>query len=206
MIDISLAIKSAEDLDKAVGCIASLIGKLKAKPDLAAQKLGQALSEVAKTLQAVDSATSEFLSLGIDEGALDKDSKLLLEIDGGCLSTEVRRGGGHCHVIAEIHRKYLDKWFQKALHGEEYDSMKDVFTRLGEADLRLFEDLENITLTLQAEAGAVLELVLQGQKAVARDRILSVLPALRPLRKTISRTMQSIYSMEGEFLDITSAV
>ena len=51
MLDVGLAIKSAEELDTAVGIVAKLAGKLKAKPDLAAEKLGQALGEIAKTLQ-----------------------------------------------------------------------------------------------------------------------------------------------------------
>ena len=58
MPDLLAAVKSAQELDKAVGLIAKLVGKLKARPDIAALKLGQALEEVAKTLQVVDSAAS----------------------------------------------------------------------------------------------------------------------------------------------------
>ncbi len=206
MIDVGVAVKSAEELDKAVGIVAQLVGKLKAQPDLAAQKLGQALGEVAKTLQVVDSAASQFLSLGIDEGALAKNSKLLLDIDAGSLSTEVKRGRGHCHVIGEIYWKYLDKWFARAFDGNEYQSAKEVFQELGNADRDLFEDLEKVAVTLEAEAGAVLDLVVNAQEANARSRVLSALPALRPLRKTISKTIQTLYSMQSEFVDITGAV
>jgi hypothetical protein len=48
--------QAAEELDKSIGLIGKLIATLKTQPDLAAQKLGQA----------------QFLSLGIDEGALAK--------------------------------------------------------------------------------------------------------------------------------------
>jgi hypothetical protein len=61
MIEIGAAIKSAEELDNAVGIIAKLVSKLKAQPDIAAQKLCQPLGEVAKTLQVVDQAASEYL-------------------------------------------------------------------------------------------------------------------------------------------------
>jgi len=138
MIDVSVAVKSAEELDKAVGIVAKLIGKLKAKPDLAAQKFGQALGEVAKTLKAVDNAASQFLSLGIDEGALAKSSKLLLDIDADSLRTKVERGRGHCHVIDEIFRKYLDQWFERVFHRDEYASVKVVFEELGSVDSGLF--------------------------------------------------------------------
>jgi hypothetical protein len=98
MIDVIAAVKSAEELDKAIDIVEKLVGKLKAQPDLAAEKLGQALGEIAKTLQVVDNSASQFLSLGIDDGALTKNSKLLLDIDGGSLRTEVERGRGHCHL------------------------------------------------------------------------------------------------------------
>ena len=206
MIDVSAAVKSAEELDKAVGVVAKLIGKLKAKPDLAAQKLGQALGEVAKTLQVVDNAASEFLSLGIDEGALAKNSKLLLDIDGGSLTTEVERGRGHCHAIAQIYLKDLDKWFESVFNPDEYSSVKRVFQEFGSADGGLFYDLEQVAMTLQREASAVLDFVVKGEESNARTRVLSALPALRPLRKLISKTMQTLYSMQGEFVEITNAV
>src|SRR5690242_18536052 len=111
MLNVSIAVKCAEQVDKIVGIIAGVINKLKTKPDLAAQKLGQALDEIAKTLHAVDSAGTQFLSLGIDQGGLVSNSALLLSVEGGSLSTEVERGRGHCHVIDDIYNKYLDKWF-----------------------------------------------------------------------------------------------
>jgi hypothetical protein len=203
---VSAAVKSAEELDKAVGMVAKLVGKLKAKPDLAAQKLGQALGEVAKTLQVVDNAAAQFLSLGIDEGALAKNSKLLLDIECGSLSTEVERGRGHCHVIEEIYSKYLDKWFDKVLNRDQFASVKNVFQELGNSDVNVFRRLENIATTLQAEAGVVLDFVVKGEEDSARARVLSALPALRPLRKTISKTMQTLYSMQSDFIDITGAV
>ena len=206
MIEISAAIKSAEELDKAVGIVAKLVNKLKAKPDLAAQKLGQALGEVAKTLQVVDNAASQFLSLGIDEGGLAKGSKLLLDIDGGSLSTEVERGRGHCHVIEEIYSKYLNKWFDRVFKGDELASMTFVFGKLGSADSDLFEDLAKVAGKLEAEAAVVLGFVVKGDEANARTRVLSSLPALRPLRKTISKTMQTLYSMQSDFVDIAGAV
>ena len=56
MPDLIAAAKSAQKVDQAVGLVAKMIGKLKAQPDIAAQKLGQPLEEIAKTLQVFDSA------------------------------------------------------------------------------------------------------------------------------------------------------
>ncbi len=203
MIEITAAVQAAKELDTAVGLIAKVVGKLKAQPDVAAQKLGEALGEVAKTLQVVDDAASTFLSLGIDDGALEKNSKILLAIDGGSLSTEVERGRGHCHVIGDIYSTYLDRWFQRVLAGDEYLSVSGVFNRLGYADDDLFADLATAASTLEKEASAVLDLVVKGDKANARTMVLATLPALRPLRKTIAKTMQTLYSLKAEFVDIT---
>ena len=206
MFEVSAALKSAEDLDKAVGILAKLVSKVRAKPDLAAQKLGLALGEVARTLEVVINATSEFLSLAIDEGALSKNSKLLLEIDGGSLRTEVERGRGHCHLIYDIYSKYLDKWFARAFSRDDYAQVKKVFRELGDADGTMFYQLENVAVLLEGEAALVLDLVQSGQEETARARIMATLPVLRPLRKTISNTMQAIYSMRSDFVSISRAV
>lgn len=206
MIDVGAAVKSAEELDKAVGIVAKVVEKVRSKPDLAAQKLGQALGEVAKTLQVVNNATAEFLSLSSDEGALGKNSKLLHEIDGGSLRTEVERGRGHCHLILDIYSKYLDKWFERSFSREDYAEVQKVFYDLGDADSTMFADLEQVATTLEKEAGQVLDLVQSGREADARARIMATLPVLRPLRKTISHTMQAIYSMQSDFVSISGSV
>ena len=201
---IATTIKAAEEIDKTVGIIAKLVGKLKTQPDVAAQKLGQAVGEIAKTLQSVDDVALEYLSLGIDDGALAKNSKKLLEIESGSLTTEVRRGLGHCHLIGHIHWTYLDKWFKRTFDNQEYSEISDVFRLLESADGGLFDELASLASTLETEATAVLDLVLKNDEAAARVRVLSSLADLRPLRKTIAKTMQTLYFLQGEFVDITS--
>jgi hypothetical protein len=36
--------------------------------------------------------------------------------------------------------------------------------------------------------------------------VLSALPQLRPLRKTLSKTMADIYAMQAQFVDITGVI
>ena len=206
MIDIAASVKAAEELDKAIGIIAKISAKLKTQPDVAAQKLSEALGEVAKTLQSVDNAAAEYISLGIDDGALAKGSKKLLDIEGGSLSTEVRRGLGHCHLIGHIHSQYLDKWFTRTFNREEYLTISNVFQQLESADGGLFDVLASVARSLEEEAAAVIDLVVAGDEPAARARVLSSLQALRPLRKTIANTLQQIYGLQSEFIDITGTV
>lgn len=199
------ALKAAQDLDKFVGIVAGVAGKLKAQPDIAALKLSQALGEVAKTLQVVDRAAADYLGL-IDDGALAKNAKLLLDIEGGSLMTEVERGRGHCHKIEHIYSNYLDKWFSRALDAQESASIAKAFESLGGADGTLFYQLEAVANLLQKEAADVLDLVVKNDQPAARARVLAAMAELRPLRKQLSQTMQTIYGMQSQFVDLTGAI
>lgn len=126
------------------------------------------------------------------QGALGTRSKLLLEISGGSLKTEVKRGRGHCHVIGNIYRIYLDKWFARVFKEKnDYESVKLVFETLGNADDDLFYDLEQLAAKLEKEAGDVLELVIKGQEKKARTRVLSALPVLQPAPPSETRALQA---------------
>jgi len=147
--------KSATQLGDAVGLVAKVVSKLKATPDLAAEKLGEALDEVAKTLQVVDQAAVQFLSLGIDQGVLERNSHALLTIEGGGLTTAVERGRGHCHQIANVYDQRLDKWFERAL-STDYPLIRDLFHRLGNADDDVFKALTDVAKDLEDEASEIL--------------------------------------------------
>ena len=151
-------------------------------PDLAAVKLGQALDEIAKTYQALDTAIASYLSLALDEGALQSKSKVLLDIEGGGLSTEVERGRGHCHVIGNIYVQHLDRWFARALKPNEYEEIRDVFYELGNADDDVFVHMVDVAQGLEKEAEAVLESLIKGDLPVARQRVLGARSELKPLR------------------------
>ena len=201
---VGTAITAAEKVDKGLGLISKYLDKFKSHPDVAAQKLAQALEEIAKTYQVVDTAFSAYLSLGIDDGALEKNSKPLLAIEGGALNIDVERGRGHCTAIKQIHDKYLNKWFVRVFQSAqgEYDQVQSVFYALAYADEDLFEYFVTVVKALQEEATAALDLVVAGKTQEARQRILSSRPALGPLRRIISQTMQQLYRLKGEFLQI----
>ena len=205
-MDLLLALKAAQDVDKFVGAIAKVATSLKAQPDVAAVKLTQALGEVSKTLEVVNRATSDYLSLGVDDGALAKSSKLLLEIESGSLRTEVERGRGHCHKIEHIYSNYLNKWFSRVLDPQESAAVSKAFSSLGDADGTLFYQLERVADALQKEAGDVLDLVVKNDQQGAQEKVKSAMAELRPLRKQLSQTMLTIYSMQTQFVDATGAI
>jgi hypothetical protein len=203
MLDPSTAIASAKKVDEALGLIGKVVAKLKRNPDAAAVKLAQALDEIAKTYQVLDTAISSYLSLAIDEGALQSKSKVLLDIEGGALSTDVERGRGHCHIIGNIYFQHLDRWFARALKSDEYEQIRNVFYELGNADDDVFAHMVAVAQGLEKEAEAVLESLIEGDLSAARQRVLSARSELKPLRLSISSTMRRLYELKTEFVGLS---
>jgi hypothetical protein len=204
MIETTAALAAVKDIDEALGILGKALAKLKGQPDTAALKLAQALDEVGKTYQVMDQAITRFLCLGFDEEALAKGSQVLLEIEGGALLVSVREGRGHCHVIANIYNKYLDRWFQRAFKGAQLDSLRSVFYSFGHYDDDVFRHMDAVAQQLQTEANSALDSIATGKTAEARSRILSLRSDLSPLRLSISESLARLYSLKGEFIQIAA--
>jgi hypothetical protein len=202
MIETKAALAAVKQIDEVVGVLAKAVASLKSQPDTAALKLAEALDEIGKTWQVIDQAITRFLALGFDIDELGKGSQVLLGIEGGTLLVTVQQGRGHCHVIGNIFRKYLDRWFQRVLKGDELDRLRSVFYRLGSVDLDVFTHMEVIAEQLQAEANAALDSIARGKPAEARARILSLRTDLNPLRLSLSQSLVNLYSVKGEFIQI----
>jgi len=202
MIDTIAAIESIKKVDEALGVIWKLVAKLKAKPDLAALKLVEALDEIGKTWQVMDTAITQFLKLGLDDDALKSKSDVLLRIEGGGLLAEVQDGRGHCIVIRIIYEKYLNRWFMRVFNNEESGSISRVFNLLGDADDRVFYDMEKVAGQLQKEATHVLDMVSVGKFNEAKSKVLAFRKELQPLRLGMSGTLQTLYRLKSEFIQI----
>ena len=203
MIETAAALESIKKADEAIGVIGKLVAKLKAQPDLAALKLAEALDEIGKTWQVMDTAITQFLKLGIDSDAMEKGSEVLLRIEGGGLLNEVKDGRGHCHIIENIFYKYLDRWFEEVLKGAELDSIRQVFNTLSEADDDLFLHMEVVAAQLQTEATEVFNMVSTAKVNEAKSRVLAFRKELQPLRLGMSETLQKLYNLKSDFIEIS---
>ena len=206
MIETAAALESIQRVDEALGLIGKLVAKIKGQPDLAVLKLVEALDEIGKTWQVMDTAITQFLKLGIDNDAMEKGSDVLLRMEGGGLLSGVKDGRGHCHIIGNIFQTYLDRWFEEFLKGEELDSIRRVFDSLSEYDLDIFRDMENVAEQLQAEATQILDMVSTGQIDEAKGRVLAFRKELQPLRLGISETLQKLYQLKSDFIEISGVV
>lgn len=206
MLDVAAALASIKNVDEAVGIISKLAEMLKGKPDLAALKLADALNEIAKTWQVIDEAATNILKLGIDKDALASGSKELLAIEGGRLLIQVEDGRGHCHDIQDIFEKYLNRWFDRVLKGDDLAAMNNVFEMLGDADDDVFSQMDKLANELQVQASAVLNLVINGQSEEAKSMVLALRGTLLPLRLAISKSLSNLYALKSQFVAIASAV
>jgi hypothetical protein len=204
LADVTGGIGAVKQLDETVSTIAKLVAKLKADPDQAALRLAAALNEIEKTCKAVDEAIVKYLALGLEEGALDKGSMLLLEVGGGGLVIAVERGRGHCHMIGNIHRNYLDRWFERVFK-RDTDSLKairGVFDRLGSADQDMFAEMLAVAKVVQARANDVLTLVASEKREEARNSVKSSLKDLLPLQVRINTLMSKLFELRAQFISI----
>jgi hypothetical protein len=203
MINTVAALGFVKSMDEALGVIGKLVAKLKAEPDLAALKLAEALDEVRKTWEVVDDAIADVIKLGFDRDAMEEGSEVLLRIEGGGLLAEVEDGRGRCHVIGNIYHKHLDRWFERALKGEDLVSMRRVFDSLAEADTDVFSSMVGVARQLQDEATQVLDMIIEERVSEARNRVLALRKELQPLRLEMTSTLQKLYGLKGEFIKIS---
>lgn len=204
-IEAAAALTTIKQVDESLGIIGKFVAQLKAQPDLAALKLAAALDEIRKTWEVVDEAISSYLALGIDQDALAKHSKLLLQLGGGGLLVKVQEGRGHCSVIGHIYSIYLDRWFEKVFMGknDELAMMCGVFSDLAYADQDVFREMEEIGKQLQAESTKALDLVLAGKEDEAQTRIRSSLKDLLLIQQSISQTLQKLFNLKTSFIEIS---
>lgn len=205
MIDILAGLAAIKKIDDAIGVIAKLVSKLKGDPDVAAAKLADALDEVGNTWRVIDEAISNYLKLGIDEGALKEGSDVLLKISGGGLLVSVQRGRGHCHIIRNIFNRYLDRWFQRVLNGQDLNDIQGVFHGLGDLDNDVFATMELIAEQLQKEANVILEKMIEGNVDGARQHVLSMRKDLQRFRFALSAAMAKLYDLRANFIEISGS-
>ncbi len=203
--DVMGAIEPIKRIDEAVGIIARLTARLKADPDAAAARLAEALGEVEKSCRALDEALAKFLTLALDRDALDQGSGLLLEIGGGGLIVTVERGRGHCHKIGNIYWEHLDRWFERVFKGdsEEYQSLRQVFDELGNADLDLFRQMVEVAREAQQEANVVLDHLFNDRREEARKAVRASFARLNPVRIAINELLAKLYSLRAQFIQIS---
>jgi len=74
---------------------------------------------------------------------------------------------------------------------------------LSEADADVFLYMENVAEQLQTEATQVLDMVSAGKINEAKSRVLAFRKELQPLRLGMSGTLQRLYKLKSDFIQIS---
>lgn len=208
MVDPLTALGAVKTTDEALGVVARLIGKLRARPDVAALKLSMALDEILKSYAVVDSAFTSYASLAIDPDGLTKSSRELLSVAGGGLRVQVDQGRGDCYKIFLIYDNYLKKWFSKVLNRDEQREMERAFLgpgALADVDGTLFRQLGELADELSSDAKLVLDLVFEEKYPQARKRVWTTYQTLEPLQSAIVESTRTLITLKDEFGQLARA-
>jgi hypothetical protein len=203
MIDFSMLI----DLVDKLGVIQAVKGKLLRQPDPAAEKLAIVLQEISKIYLAIEVELVRYLSLHFDPADnLAEERMVLLTLESGQLNMRVNEARGHCHKIANIYYKYLDRWFQRVLSSSESAMMADVFSELSNLDAGFMIVLDQLTNWLSQNASDSLNLVDTGKIDDANDSIKKARKEILPARQAISKAMSALMQLQADFIAAAGTV
>lgn len=174
-------------------------------PETAA--LRGALDEVSKTYRAVNSAILRFKMQAI-QSTISAEPFLTLETSG--LRSEIAKGRGHCHQIwnyyvrsGGVRESIARKVNEGTLTLADAKAVDVAFDDLGTGDMDLFEPLEKIGELLSNESRAVANLLLAGQEAVARQRILDGRLKLQPFEDKLAEAILELQKTESSLGYVT---
>jgi len=172
-----------------------------------AADLRGALDEVGKTYRAVNSAILSFKMQAVQPTI---SAEPFLKLESSDLRSEIANGRGHCHQIwnyydrsGGLRESIARKVNEGALTSADSEAFDSAFSDLGTGDMDLFEPLEEIGELLSNESRAVANLLLTGQEAAARQRILDGRLKLQPFEDKLAEAILELKRIESSFGYVT---
>ena len=194
---VSESVRASDQLLRLSGEIGTLAGIL--TPDASASKdLRRTLIEVHRTYAAVSEAIADFLAPAATSAALDVSAYLRME--RGALVASIANDRGHCSRILEYYVRAggLREWLAPRLGATaRLDAVDETFRQLATADGDLFAGLARIGDVLTEEASAIVGLLLAGQQAAARARIIDGRNRLMPLEQSLTSDIKKLREIES---------
>ena len=165
-------------------------------------KLVEAIEEIVKTWQVVDTAFKQVFVLFKPNGDLHDALPGLLDVEAAQLRAIVQEGRGHCHHIGEIYWVDLKDWGSTVLAAEEQQTLDRVFDRLGNADLDVFRVMEELAAETGSVASQIVVLVMNGQQDEARKIAKGLYEIVTPLRQQITVSLSELKQFQSQFADL----
>ena len=184
----------------------SLFGTVKYKllnnPTEASSKLAEVLGELSLILEFVEKETVRYLEIYFldDKSNFVQCRSALLSLESGYVTIKGYEARGHCHKIANIYEKYLDRWFNKVLDANEAQQIKWLFERMNTADGDMIEGIKEITRWLKDESEAILLMVDNDQLDQANQKIKAARLAIQQTRRNIVESLAELKLLQSSFI------
>ena len=168
------------------------IGEISTSDAKANADLRATLREIDKTYKTVSRAIKSFLSPALAQGDIDPTPYLELERDD--FRTEVKKGQGHCGLIALHYGRHggLRDWLAGRAQPEQLAEADSLFASFSDADGDAFFRMVGIADLLKNQSRAVVNLLLARQPELARAHLREAREALAPLEDKLSAAMQEL--------------
>lgn len=181
--------------------------KLKKNPDIAGEKLLIVLSELGKSYQALDDSLLGLVTLSFDdEENMREAQRFLMDMQSGRLRIAVEAARGHCHTISNIYQRYLSKWFSRVLNRSEAAELEHLFRQLDEFDSLFIGSLERLYRQLDETVDQLLKDLKTGRIHDARSRVKKLANDLRDPRRDLASGLAMLWTLQGEFTELSGAV
>jgi hypothetical protein len=208
-----IALRASEQAGAIVADLRQTAPRLRNADPQAVAQLDTVLDEVHATVRAVNEAVTLFMRPGLSSDPIDKDPTPYLELASRDLIAVIEEGRGHCGDIdtlyfgsddARIQRaapartQALRFWVHNNMSAAEAAQIDDVFQRLAESDIDLFERMGQVGYRLSNTAMDVIRLLAHARPDDARALVISAFDVLQPLQAEYSERMQDIRRLQSE--------
>lgn len=196
------------DIADKLGLIEAVKRKLIKQPDPAADKLVIALEEISKMHSAIDEEIGDYLGLWFDSANTQapRGRQALLDLEGDKVRATVSKADGSCKTIWNIYTRYLNPWFGRLLNKREQEMMHDLFSEFREIDSDMVDATDELAAWLGPKAGETLSKLDSNDWQGANELILSARKEILPVRLKLSDTVNKLYKLQAEFIEMSGAL
>lgn len=188
--------------------VANVKEKLLNNPNEASSKLAEVLGELGLILEFVESETVSYLEIIFlpDKSNFIECRSALLRLESGYVTIKGYEARGHCHKIANIYDKYLDRWFSRVLDQQESMDMKYAFENMNAADFDMVQGIEEITQWLKEESEDVLNMIDIDNLDDANVRIKQARVGVQQVRRDIVYALAQLKLLQASFIASSQTV
>ncbi len=195
------------DYSGTVDALDQLLSALGPEVHPAAEKLGEALTEIDKMLSALDAELVRFLVLDFRPPEIPRDDlKTLIELSAGQAMVNIEEARGHCSRIEVIYDVHLKRWLPNMISSQDSAALEDMFKSMHDADMSVIHSADQVNEFLTQNAEAVLQLLAADQFADANALVVEARDNTLASRRALFQGMAVLRRYESAFIRAAQAI